>query len=59
MQEMKHVLNINQNISENDSIIVEDILRDTLLKLKKLKSVEKLHYQINVSYETKNKEVTN
>ena len=48
---MKHVLNINQNVSENDSIIVEDILRDTLFKLKKLKSVKKFYYQINVSYE--------
>ena len=28
MPKMKHVLNINQNVSENDSIIVEDILRD-------------------------------
>ncbi len=52
MSKIKHVLNINQNISENDSIIVEDILRDTLFKLKKIKSVEKLYYQINVSYET-------
>ena len=52
MPKMKHVLNINQNISENDSIIVEDILKDTLFKLKKLKSVEKFYYQINVSYET-------
>ena len=51
MNKLKHVLNINQNISENDSIIVEDILRDTLLKLKKLKSIEKFYYQINVSYE--------
>lgn len=52
MTKLKHVLNINQNISENDSIIVEDILRDTLLKLKKLKSLKKFHYQINVSYQT-------
>lgn len=51
MPKMKHVLNINQNVSENDSIIVEDILRDTLFKLKKLKSVKKFYYQINVSYE--------
>ena len=51
MPKIKHVLNINQNISENDSIIVEDILRDTLLKLKKLKSIKKFYYQINVSYE--------
>ena len=50
MPKIKHVLNINQNISENDSIIVEDILRDTLLKLKKLKSVKKFYYKINVSY---------
>tara|TARA_X000000368_G_C22980606_1_gene689735 strand:- start:49 stop:207 length:159 start_codon:yes stop_codon:yes gene_type:complete len=52
MNKLKHVLNINQNISENDSIIVEDILKDTLLKLKKLKTIEKIYYQINVSYET-------
>ena len=51
MPKIKHVLNINQNISENDSIIVEDILRDTLFKLKKLNSVKKFYYQINVSYE--------
>ena len=51
MTKIKHVLNIKQNISENYSIIVEDILRDTLLKLKKLKSVKKFYYQINVSYE--------
>jgi len=50
---MKHVLNINEKISYNDALIVEDILRDTLLKLKKLKSIEKFYYQINVSYETK------
>ena len=43
MPKIKHVLNINQNISENDSIIVEDILRDTLLKLKKLKSIDKFY----------------
>ena len=43
MPKIKQVLNINQDISENDSIIVEDILRDTLLKLKKLKSVEKFY----------------
>ena len=51
MAKLKHVLNINQNLSLNDSIIVEDILRDTLLKHKKLESVETIHYQINVSYE--------
>ena len=52
-KKMKHVLNINEKISYNDALIVEDILRDTLLKLKKLKSIEKFYYQINVSYETK------
>tara|TARA_B100000161_G_scaffold141148_1_gene100186 strand:- start:1065 stop:1220 length:156 start_codon:yes stop_codon:yes gene_type:complete len=50
---MKHVLNINEKISYNDALIVEDILKDTLLKLKKLKSIEKFYYQINVSYEIK------
>lgn len=50
---MKHLLNINEKISYNDSLIVEDILRDTILRLKKLKSIEKFYYQINVSYETK------
>ena len=39
MPKIKQVLNINQNISENDSIIVEDILRDTLLKVKKLENI--------------------
>jgi len=52
-KKMKHVLNINEKISYNDALIVEDILRDTLLKLKKLKSIEKFYYQINVSYEIK------
>ncbi len=52
MPKIKHVLNINEKISYNDSLIVEDILKDTLLKLKKLKSIEKFYYQINVSYET-------
>ena len=51
MPKMKHVLNINQNISENDSIIVEDILRDTLLKVKKLENIENFYYHINVYYE--------
>ena len=52
---MKHVLNINEKISYHDAIIVEDILRNTLLKSKKLKSeqIEKIYYQINVSYEIK------
>lgn len=49
---MKHVLNINEKISYNDALIVEDILRDTLLKFKKLNSIKKIYYQINVSYET-------
>ena len=52
MPKIKHVLNINQNLSENDSIIVEDILIHTLLESKKLESIEKFYYQINVSYET-------
>ena len=49
---MKHILNINEKISFNDAFIVEDILKDTVLRLKKLKSIEKFYYQINVSYET-------
>tara|TARA_R100000655_G_scaffold65673_1_gene104095 strand:- start:1 stop:156 length:156 start_codon:yes stop_codon:yes gene_type:complete len=50
---MKHVLNHHQNLSENDRIIVEDILTESLVKLKNLdtKNLPKIHYQINVSYE--------
>ena len=52
MAKLKHVLNIHNNfLNEHDKNIVEDILRDTLLKHKKLESVETIHYQINVSYE--------
>lgn len=51
---MKHVLNHHQNLSENDRMIVEDILIEALIKLKKLdiEKLPKIHYQINVSYET-------
>ena len=52
MPKIKQVLNLNKDISENDSIIVEDILRDTLLKVKKLENIEHFYYHINVYYET-------
>ena len=52
MAKLKHVLNIQNNfLNENDKFIVEDILIHTLLESKKLESIEKFHYQINVSYE--------
>jgi len=51
---MKHVLNHHQNLSENDRMIIEDILTESLVKLKNLdiKNLPKIHYQINVSYES-------
>jgi len=51
---MKHVLNHHQNLSENDRIIVEHILTESLVKSKNLdtKNLPKIHYQINVSYES-------
>ena len=49
---MKHVLNIqNDFLNDNDKLIVEDILIHTLLESKDLESIERFHYQINVSYE--------
>ena len=51
---MKHILNHHRNLSENDRMIVEDILTESLIKLKKLdiENLPKIHYQINVSYES-------
>ena len=52
MPKIKHVLNIQNNfLNEHDKIIVQDILIHTLLESKKLESIEKFYYQINVSYE--------
>ena len=54
INELLMKLNQSDSLLVNDQMIVEDILIEALIKLKKLdiENLPKIHYQINVSYES-------